>query len=387
MRISLAERTKEIEASRIRAMFKLVQGIPNLISLGIGEPDYDTPKHIIDAASRAMYEGYTHYSPSVGEPFLLEAIADKARKKNNIPAKPEEVIVTIGGQEALTLSMLSTINPGDEVIIADPSFFPYDPVIRFAGGVPVRVPVREENGFRLLPADVAANITPRTRAILLNTPANPTGSVMTSQELEGIAELAQKHNLVIMSDEVYEEFIYTGKHISIASLDGMAERTFTLNSFSKTYAMTGWRIGYIIAPQPAIEAMTRLHGTYLTNVAAFIQKGALAALTGPNEPLQEMIESYSRRRRLIVDGLNAIPGITCREPEGAFYAFPNIKALGKPSFDIAVDFIQKAGVLAIPGTAFGACGEGYLRMSYATAEDKIREAMERLKALVEKEYV
>ncbi len=384
MTIQLAERTKDIQASQIRAMFAHTIGVENLISLGIGEPDYDTPSHIIEAACDALHHGMTHYSPSVGEVFLLRALAEKLQKRNKIDATPQEIIVTIGGQEALTLSMLVAINPGDEVLIPDPCFFPYAQCIRFADGIPVTVPSYEKNAFRLLPEDIEKKITSKTKAILINSPGNPTGAVMTRADLEGLAELAKKHDLIVMSDEVYEEFIYEGEHISIASLPGMKERTFTLNSFSKTYAMTGWRIGYICAPQAAVEAMTRVHGTYLTNVAAFIQKGAEAALTGPDEPVKEMIESYSRRRRLIVDGLNSIPGIVCAEPQGAFYAFPNIKGLGKSSYDLAVDLIKKAGVLSIPGSVFGEQGEGYLRMSYATAEDQIKEAIERIRDYVEK---
>jgi aminotransferase len=384
MTIQLAERTKGIQASQIRAMFAHAMGVPDLISLGIGEPDYDTPKHIVEACCQALHDGFTHYSPSAGEIFLLRALAEKLKTRNHIDVTPQEIIVTIGGQEALTLSMLAAINPGDEVLIPDPCFFPYGQCVRFAEGEPVFVPTYEENGFRLLAKDVEKLITPKTKAILINSPANPTGAVMTREDLEGLAALAIKHDLIVMSDEVYEEFTYEGEHISIASLQGMKERTFTLNSFSKTYAMTGWRIGYIAGPQAAIEAMTRIHGTYLTNVAAFVQKGAEAALTGPVEPLQEMIESYSRRRRLIVDGLNSIPGIECPEPQGAFYVFPNIKALGKNSYDLAVDMIQKVGVLTIPGSVFGKQGEGYLRMSYATAEDKIKEAIERIREYVSK---
>lgn len=379
MTIQLAERTKEIQTSQIRAMFAHAKGVSDLISLGIGEPDYDTPKHIVEAACQALHAGYTHYSPSVGEPFLLKALAEKLKKKNNMDVSPQEIIVTIGGQEALTLSMLAAVNPGDEVLIPDPYFFSYGQCVRFAGGTSVMVPTYEENMFRLLPQDVEKKITPKTKAILVNSPNNPTGGVMTREDLEGLAALAIKHDLIVISDEVYEEFIYTGEHVSIGSLEGMKERTFTLNSFSKTYAMTGWRIGYIAAPQAAIEAMTRIHGTYLTNVSAFVQKGAEAALTGPEEPLNEMIESYGRRRRLIVDGLNSIPGIVCNDPQGAFYAFPNIKALGMSSYDLALELIQKAGVLTIPGSVFGKQGEGYLRMSYATAEDKIKEAIDRMK--------
>lgn len=384
MTIRLAKRTEQAQASKIRAMFAHAMGKDDLISLGIGEPDYDTPKHIVDAACDALREGFTHYSPSAGEPFLLRALAEKVQTKNKIDATPQEIIVTIGGQEAMMLSMLAVIDPGDEVLIPDPSFFPYDPVTKFSEGVPVRVPTYEENDFRLLPEDIEKKITPKTRAILINTPSNPTGAVMTRKDLEGIAELAIKHDLIVFSDEVYEEFIYEGEHISIGSLEGMKERSFTMNSFSKTYAMTGWRIGYIAAPQKAVEAMTRIHGLYLTNVSAFVQKGALAALTGPTEPLEEMVSSYKRRRRIIVDGLNSIPGIECAEPKGAFYAFPNVKALGKDTYDLAVDMIQKAGVLTIPGSAFGELGEGYLRMSYATAEKQIEEAIERLSDYVKK---
>jgi aminotransferase len=383
MAVKLAKRTGNIEASSIHAMFAHARGIPDLISFAMGEPDFDTPMHIREAACQAINSGHTHYSPMQGEGYLLEALAQKVKLKNKIEANPSEIVVTIGGSEALTLSMLTAINPGDEVLIPDPFFPPYESVIRFADGIPVRIPTYEENHFRLMPDDVKRFITPKTKAILINTPANPTGSVMTRRELEGIAELAIKHDLLVMADEVYEEFIFDGEHVSIASLDGMKERTYTLNSFSKTYAMTGWRIGYIVAPSDSVEAMVRLHGAYCTNVAAFVQKGAQEALRGTEEPLKEMIAAYGRRRKLVVDGLNRIPGISCIEPQGAFYAFPNIKALGVNGYDFAVDMVKKAGVLTIPGHYFGSSGDGFLRLSYTIPEPKIIEAMERMKMYVE----
>ncbi|MGI5838259.1 MAG: pyridoxal phosphate-dependent aminotransferase [bacterium] len=382
----VAERAKEIKPSGIRAMLQLASGMDDAISLGLGEPDFDTPPHIIDAAFDAAKKGMTHYSDSQGILPLREAIAAKLKEKNGIKVTPAEVMVTVGGGGGLSLVFLNLLNPGDEVITADPCYTMYFPQLALAGAIPVTVTTREENSFRIKAADIEAKITPKTKMIIINSPQNPTGSVMAEAELAKIAEIARKHDLLVLSDEAYEEFIYGDeKHCSIASLDGMKDRTLTINTFSKTFAMTGWRLGYIAANKAFIDRMTTYQGTFLSNPCTFLQAGAAHAIQGSEADVKQMIAAYTRRRDIIVDGLNDIPGITCRKPEGAFYAFPNISKLGK-SWDVAVDFIQKAHVVSTPGTAFGAAGEGYLRMSYANSEENLIEALRRIKEVVIKHY-
>jgi aminotransferase len=382
----VSERSKEIKPSQIRAMLMMAAGLKDVISLGIGEPDFDTPQHIIDAAFDAASKGMTHYSDSQGILPLREAISAKLKTRNHVEASPEEIIVTIGGGGGLSIAFLNTLNPGDEVITADPCYAMYFPQLTLAGAVAVTVPIYEENAFRIKASDIEAKITPKTKMIIINSPQNPTGSVMTRQDLEAVAELAIKHDLLVLSDEAYEEFIYGGQeHVSIASIDGMKERTLTLNTFSKTYAMTGWRLGYIAANQKLIQQMTTYQGTFLSNPCTFLQAGAIQAINAADQDIQTMIAAYTRRRDIMVDGLNSIPGITCLKPVGAFYAFPNIKKLGS-SYDVAVDFIQKGHVISTPGTAFGNAGEGYLRMSYANSEANLIEAIRRMKEVVETHY-
>jgi aminotransferase len=383
----VAERSKEIKPSQIRAMLAMAAGLDNVISLGIGEPDFDTPQHIIDAAFQAASAGMTHYSDAQGILPLREAISGKLKTRNGVDAAPDEIIVTIGGGGGLSLAFLNILNPGDEVITADPCYAMYFPQLLLAGAKAVTVPIREENEFRLKAADIAAKITPKTKMIIINSPQNPTGSVMTRQDLEEVAELAIKHDLMVLSDEAYEEFIYgAGEHVSIASMDGMKERTLTINTFSKTYAMTGWRLGYIAGNKELIQRMTVYQGTFLANPCTFLQMGAIRAIQTAEDDVKEMITAYTRRRDIMVDGLNSIPGITCLKPVGAFYAFPNIKGLGKSGYEVAVDFIKKAHVITTPGTAFGDEGEGYLRLSYANSEENIAEAIRRMKEVVEKHY-
>jgi aminotransferase len=383
----VSERSKEIKPSQIRAMLAMAAGLDDVISLGIGEPDFDTPQHIIDAAYEAASKGMTHYSDPGGILPLREAISTKLKTRNGVDAAPDEIIVTIGGGGGLSIAFLNTLNPGDEVITADPCYAMYFPQLILAGAKAVTVPIREENEFRLKAADIAEKITPKTKMIIINSPQNPTGSVMTRQDLEEVAELAIKHDLLVLSDEAYEEFIYgEGEHVSIASMDGMKERTLTINTFSKTYAMTGWRLGYIAGNKELINRMVVYQGTFLSNPCTFLQMGAIRAIQAADDDVKQMIEAYTRRRDIMVDGLNSIPGISCLKPVGAFYAFPNIKALGKSGYDVAVDFIQKAHVITTPGTAFGAAGEGYLRLSYANSEERIAEAVRRMKEVVEKHY-
>ncbi|MEM4700056.1 MAG: pyridoxal phosphate-dependent aminotransferase [Candidatus Nezhaarchaeales archaeon] len=380
----LSERTRLIRPSGIRRLFDLAQRTPGLISLGIGEPDLDTPSHVKDAAKRALDEGYTHYTPNAGFYDLREAIAEKLRSENSIEVSPDEVIVTGGGGTgALMLAALCLIDPGDEVIIPDPGFVVYEAVVLMAGGRPVYVPVLEENEYRMLPEEVEARVTPRTKAIIVNTPSNPTGGVMEGSDLEGIAEVAIKHNLYVISDEVYEKFVYDGhRHVSLASLPGMRERTVTVNSFSKTYAMTGWRIGYAAAPKDIVDEMVKLQQFTMVHAPAASQRAALAALRGPQDFVRDMVKEYDRRRRFIVDRLNSIPGLSCLRPRGAFYLFLNIKKLGMSSEEAALRLLERAGVVTVPGSAFGPHGEGYLRISYARPIEQLSEACDRIERAV-----
>ncbi|RLF10458.1 MAG: pyridoxal phosphate-dependent aminotransferase [Thermoprotei archaeon] len=380
-----SERTLAIKSSGIRRLFDLAQRTPGVISLGIGEPDQDTPVHVKEAAKKALDEGYTHYTPNAGFPDLREALAEKLRLDNGIDAAPDEVIVTGGGGTgALMLSALCLINPGDEVLLPDPGFVVYEAVVLMAGGKPVYVPLKEEDGFRMLPSEVEKRITSKTKCIIVNTPSNPTGGVLEEEDLKGIADLAVKHDLYVISDEVYEKLVYDGhRHLSIASLPRMKERTVTVNSFSKTYAMTGWRIGYAAAPKELIDQMVKLQQFTMVHAPAVSQRAALAALKGPQDFVKEMAEEYDKRRRFIVDRLNSIEGLSCLRPKGAFYVFLNIKKLGMRSEEVAMALLERAKVVTVPGVAFGPGGEGYLRISYSRPIDQLEEACSRIEKAIE----
>ena len=383
--IRFSERTLAIKSSGIRRLFDLAQRTPGVISLGIGEPDQDTPVHVKEAAKKALDEGYTHYTPNAGFPDLREALAEKLRLDNGIDVAPDEVIVTGGGGTgALMLSALCLINPGDEVLLPDPGFVVYEAVVLMAGGKPVYVPLKEEDGFRMLPSEVEKRITSKTKCIIVNTPSNPTGGVLEEEDLKGIADLAVKHDLYVISDEVYEKLVYDGhRHLSIASLPRMKERTVTVNSFSKTYAMTGWRIGYAAAPKELIDQMVKLQQFTMVHAPAVSQRAALAALKGPQDFVKEMAEEYDKRRRFIVDRLNSIGGLSCLRPKGAFYVFLNIKKLGMRSEEVAMALLERAKVVTVPGVAFGPGGEGYLRISYSRPIDQLEEACSRIEKAIE----
>ena len=380
----LSARALSIRSSGIRRLFELAGGSSDVISLGIGEPDLDTPPHVKEAAKRAIDEGYTRYTPNAGFADLREAIAEKLRRDNKIDVEPDEVIVTGGGgTEAIALSLMSIVDPGDEVLIPDPGFVAFEAAVIMAGGRPVRVPLREEDGFRMLPEEVAERVTPRTKCIVINTPSNPTGSVLEEEDVKGIADIAVDHDLYVVSDEVYEKFVYDGhRHLSIASLPGMKERTITINSFSKTYAMTGWRIGYAAGPKEVIDQMVKLQQYMSVHAPAMAQRAALAALRGPQTFVEEMVREFDRRRRFIVERLNSIEGLSCVRPRGAFYVFLNIRGLNVSSEEAALLFLEKARVVTVPGSAFGPSGEGYLRVSYAKPIEQLEEACNRIEEAV-----
>ena len=353
-----------------------------IIHLEIGEPDFDTPAYIKAAAVRALEEGYTHYTPAAGIPALRQAIADYIRRTRGIPVGPENVVVVPGGKPIMFFAILALVEEGDEVIYPNPGFPIYESMIRFVGARPVPLRLRMENEFRVDVEELAALITPRTRMLILNSPANPTGGVLTREDLAAIAELCLRHDLVVLSDEIYSRILYEGEHISIASFPGMLERTIILDGFSKTYAMTGWRLGYGVMPEPLAEAVTRLMINSNSCTAAFTQMAGIAALTGPQDDVDRMVAAFRERREVIVEGLNRIPGFRCLKPKGAFYAFPNIEGTGMSSRQLAAYLLEEAGGAVLSGTAFGEYGEGFLRLSFANSVENIRRALERIETAV-----
>ena len=353
----------------------------DIIHLEIGEPDFDTPAHIIEAACDALHRGYTHYTPAAGLPELRQAIAAYATAQKGVSVAPEEVVVTPGGKPIIFFSILALVDEGDEVIYPNPGFPIYESVIDFVGGVPVPVPLREENDFALDAEELCHLITPRTKMIILNSPQNPTGGVITEEGLELIARHVQGKSIYILSDEIYDRIVYDGTPRSIASLPGMKDQTIILDGFSKTYAMTGWRIGFGIMRADLAEQGARLMTNSNSCTAAATQMAAITALQGPQQPSQDMVEEFRRRRDRIVAGLNDIPGVKCCLPRGSFYVFPNVRAVGD-SRRLAKYLLEEAGVATLSGTAFGRYGDGYLRLSYANSLENIERALERMDAAV-----
>ncbi|MBI4531128.1 MAG: pyridoxal phosphate-dependent aminotransferase [Candidatus Latescibacteria bacterium] len=354
-----------------------------IMHLEIGEPDYDTPRHIVEAGIDALRQGYTHYSPTPGLPELREAIARNSREVRGIDTNPAHVVVTAGAKPVMFYVLLALAEPGVEVIYPNPGFPIYESMIRFTGATPVPMRLLEEKGYHPDMDDLGRKMTDRTRLLILNSPENPCGSVLTRDELETIADVVnQWDNLYVMTDEIYKDILYTGKHWSIASFPGMAERTVILDGFSKGYAMTGWRLGYGILPEELVPHVVRLAVNSVSCAASFSQRAALAALDGPQDTVRGMVEEFSRRRRLMTEGLRRIPGINCPEPEGAFYAFPSIKGTGLSSREFEERALSEAGVALLSGTAFGAFGEGYVRLSYATSQENIQKALQRLDRFV-----
>lgn len=360
-----------------KAMALEAQG-REVIHMEIGEPDFDTPAYIVGAAKQALDDGYTHYTPAAGLPGVRQTIADYVSETRGIPVCLDNVVVVPGGKPIIFYAVLALVNAGDEVVYPNPGFPTYASMIDFVGGKRVPMPLREEQGFSFDPDEFATLVNERTKLIVLNSPGNPTGGVMSRHDLEVVAELAARYDCWILSDEIYSRMVYEGEHHSIAALPGMQERTVVLDCFSKTYAMTGWRLGYGVMPLELAEGVTRLMINSNSCAAAFTQVAGAAALTGDQTPVKEMVAQFRRRRDAIVTGLNALRGITCLEPKGAFYVFPNVSALGQPETEIASTLLGEAGVATLPGTSFGAYGKGYLRLSYATSLENIEKALERM---------
>jgi aspartate/methionine/tyrosine aminotransferase len=349
-----------------------------IVHLEIGEPDFDTPAHIREAAKRALDGGATHYGPSAGLPELRAAIAKHITETRETPVTPEEVVVTPGAKPIMFFAILALVNRGDEVIYPNPGFPIYESVINFVGGVPVPITLLEETGFGFDLTLFEQRVSKKTKLIIINSPQNPTGGVLERAEIERIADIARTFKIPVLTDEVYRQFLYDGEFVSIMSLPGMRAHAILLDGFSKSYAMTGWRLGYGVMPVPLAEHMTRLMVNSASCTATFSQLAGIAALEGDQTPVARMVAEFRRRRDLVVEGLNRLPGVTCRSPRGAFYVFPNVGKLGRKASEIADRLMQDAGVAVLPGTAFGEHGEGYLRLSYANSEANLRKALDRM---------
>ena len=385
-RLHVAERLKKIRPSDIRRFFSVTQSVPNVISMGIGEPDFAPPFHVLEAAKQALNEGKTHYTPSMGIHELREALVKKAKNDYGLSYNPEnEVLVTNGGIEAIFLALLATVNPLDEVLIPDPGFVCYEPDVLMADGIPVSMPLFEKDGFKYNADVVMSHITDKSRVIIVNSPSNPVGHVLSYEEAASIAKIAVERDLIVICDDVYEKIVYDGvKHYSLAAFPGMRERTVVVNSFSKTYAMTGFRVGFALGPKEIITQMLLALQYTVACVNGPAQYAALAALEGPQDSVREMVQEFDRRRRLIYSGLMGIKGFRCILPRGAFYIFPNIQDFGKSSVVFVEYLLSEGRVVTVPGSAFGQHGEGYVRFSYATSYSRIEEALNRIERAVKK---
>ncbi len=353
-----------------------------IIHLEIGEPDFATPRHITEAGARALLDGNTHYCPAPGIPALREACAAHLSEHRGLPIEPGRILVAPGAKPFLFFGVLATCDPGDEVIYPNPGFPIYESVIRWSGATPVPLPLSEESGFAFSAQDLADRLTPRTKLVILNSPANPTGGIVERELNAEIAEVLERHDCWILSDEVYSEMLYDAEHDTIAAHRGLLGRTILLDGFSKTFAMTGWRLGYAAMPEELVEPVTRLIINSVSCTAPAVQLAGVAALTGPRDEVNGMLTEFRRRREAVVAGLNALPGVSCISPRGAFYAFPNISATGFRSKELADRLLAEAGVAVLAGTAFGSYGEGYLRLSYANSLDNIEEALEAVGSLL-----
>ena len=354
-----------------------------IIHLEIGEPDFETPKHIVEAGRKAIADGFTHYGPTAGLPQLRESIARNSGEVRGINTNPANVVVTPGAKPIMFYVLLALAEPGVEVIYPNPGFPIYESMIKFCGATPVPMQLLEEKDYHPDLAALPSLITDKTRLIIINSPENPCGSALTKEELETIAGIVKQHpDLYVMADEIYKDILYTGEHYSISSIPGMQERTIILDGFSKSYAMTGWRMGYGILPEELVPHIVKLAVNSVSCAASFTQMAAVAALEGPKDEVEAMIAEFGIRRRLIADGLRSIPGVNCPEPEGAFYAFPSIKGTGLTSAEFEDRAMNQAGVALLSGSAFGEFGEGYVRLSYANSQDNIKQAIDKLDKMV-----
>ncbi|HZW00797.1 MAG TPA: aminotransferase class I/II-fold pyridoxal phosphate-dependent enzyme [Candidatus Deferrimicrobium sp.] len=375
----LSRRVREVPPSGIRKFFDVLNSMPDVISLGVGEPDFDTPAVVVEAGIAALRAGRTHYTSNFGTIELRRALAEHIERRYGVAYDPDrEIVVTVGSSEALAASLAAVVDPGDEVVVAEPTYVAYTPDIIFAGGTPVFVPTRPEDGWQLDPDAVEAAITPRTRAMFLGFPNNPTGAVLDPDRLRALAQIADRHDLVVISDEVYDRLVYGGhRHEAFSAMPGMRDRTILLGGFSKAYAMTGWRVGYVCAPADLLDGIIKVHQYIIMSAPTIAQDAALVALAEADADVERMVAEYDRRRRMFVAGLERI-GLPTAEPRGAFYAFPSIAGSGLSSDEFSERLLFEHHVAVIPGTAFGASGEGYVRASLATSYEKLEEALLRI---------
>jgi aminotransferase len=380
-----ATRNQGVEWSGIRIMFALADKIDGVVNLGIGQPDFDTPVHIRDAAKTALDQGYTRYPPASGFADLRAVVAKKLAQENKIQADPDaEIFISVGAMQGIFNIMLHLLNTGDEVLVVDPGYDYYSQ-IRLFGGVPVRIAAREENRFKIDPEEVEKAITPKTKAFILNTPSNPTGAIFDREILQQVAAICQKHGIMVISDEPYEHILFdNNEHVSIASLDGMQDLTVSIYTLSKSYAMTGWRVGYVAAHKAIIAQMEKLMEHMVSGVASMAQRAALAAIDGSQDCVKQMVAKYAKRRDLVINGLNSIKGISCITPESTFYAFANISSFGMSSWEFARHMVEKHKVAMVPGSIFGENGEGFVRISFATSSANLEEALKRIEKGVPK---
>ncbi len=384
MRNPLADKVVEIKPSGIRKFFDIVTEMKDAISLGVGEPDFDTPWHIRDEGIYSLEKGRTFYTSNSGLKELKEEICHYTKRKQGVTYDPNhEVLVTVGGSEAIDIGLRAMLNPGDEVLIPQPSFVSYEPCAVLAGGVPVIIELKGENEFRLTAQELEDAITDKTKVLILPFPNNPTGAIMERKDLEAIAEVIRRHDIFVMSDEIYAELTYKEKHVSIVEIEGMQERTILINGFSKAFAMTGWRLGYACGPREIVEQMTKIHQFAIMCAPTTSQYAAVEALRNGDDDVKEMRMAYNQRRRYLLNAFREM-GLECFEPFGAFYVFPCIKEFGMTSDEFASRFLAEEKVAVVPGTAFGNCGEGYLRISYAYSLDNLKVAIGKLAAFVER---
>ncbi|MCH7818647.1 MAG: pyridoxal phosphate-dependent aminotransferase [Candidatus Marinimicrobia bacterium] len=382
----LADRTNRLgteTAFEVLARAKALEAQgKSIIHLEIGEPDFDTPRHIIEAAHKALDEGWTHYGPASGDLELKEAIVEEMKSTRSVDIGVENVVVTPGAKPIMFYGILSCIEEGDEVIYPNPGFPIYESMINFIGAKAVPLTLREEKDFSFDVEELTSLINEKTRMIIINSPQNPTGGILSLEDLEQIASLVADRDIIVMTDEVYSRMVYEGQHHSILSLDGMKEKTILIEGFSKTYAMTGWRLGYGVMPKNVADMVSKFMVNSNSCTASFTQRAGIQALRGPQDDSENMIAKFKERKSVIVDGLNSLPGISCRTPKGAFYVFPNIKETGLTSEEAENKFLNDAGVACLKGTSFGANGEGYVRFSYANSKENIREALDRIERVL-----
>lgn len=382
MRNPLSKLVMELEPSGIRRFFDVANTMENVISLGVGEPDFDTPWHIREEGIYSLEQGRTYYTSNAGLLPLREQTSIYLQSRFGLPYGPDEILVTVGGSEAIDIAFRAMLDPGDEVIIPEPCFVSYVPCVKMAGGVPVRISLEEKDEFKLTGQKLREAITDKTKMVVLPFPNNPTGAVMSAGELQIVADLVKKHDLFVMSDEIYSELSYKEKHVSIASIPGMAERTVVINGFSKSFAMTGWRLGYAAAPREIIRQMTKIHQYVIMSAPTTSQYAAIEALKNGIADVDRMREAYNQRRRFLVKELNDM-GLPCFEPYGAFYVFPNISKFGMTSEEFATRLLKEQGVAVVPGDAFGKCGEGFLRISYAYSIEDLKRALEKIQKFMD----